>query len=424
MRANFVDTLLARLDGEVAPIWICVLLQLGARPEPEALRAGLRALVRETPRLRVAWRERERAWQPVARGDAEADAALIVDEAPVAESDAIARAIAAPIDLARDLPLQLRLARVDAAAPWSLSVALHHAIGDAKALGHLLERLWRLVPGTGEHAPSPADRPLATAGLTDAAVLRAALRRPAAALGLAVPKSRLLSARAAALRRSGDVVGAPILATVRFDLSAGTSETPAAICFAGVLAAAAPRAGGDGAIRLRVPVDLRRELGLGRPLGNGCSAVPLEFTQAELRALRGRPRALARLARERLAGLVAAGVPWTTALECLAVAALAPRAALRRGARPGLLAARRTNTLVVTYLGSVDRHFAGAPLDIRGARSHTATWGVTAFCLKGHLIVSAAAFAGLWSPDELRGFVADLAAWTSAGFGVPAEVLP
>lgn len=420
MRANFVDTLLARLDGAVAPIWVCVLVRLDAPPAPEALRAGLRALVAEHPRLRVRWQGR-RAWVPCPRTPAQIDGAVRVVEAPTSELEAVDRAIAIPVDLGRDLPLQVRLTRMadEAGGAWLLAFALHHAIGDAKALGHLLERLWQHLGGAAP--PLAASTPL-----TDEAVVVGALRRPGAVLQLAVSKYRLLAARGVGLRRAGAgrEIGRPILTSVRVDLRGRDELAASDLFFAAVLAAAAEHAAADGVVRLRLPVDLRQALGLGRPLGNGCSAIPVEFTRAELLALRGRPPALARLARDRLTEQIARGVQWTTALECLAVSA-APRWLLRRGARPGLLAEPRTNTLVVTYLGSIDRHFAGADLKIRSARTHTATWGVTGFRLGDHLTFNVASFAGLWSRAELERFTRDLAEWLVAGFELPApEYMP
>lgn len=421
MRANFVDTLLARLDGAVAPIWVCVLVRVDVPPTVAALRAGLRALVAEHPRLRVCWRG-ARAWVPTERTAAEIDAAVRVDERPTAETEAIDREIAIPVDLARDLPLQVRLTRMldESGGAWQLAFALHHAVGDAKALGHLLERLWQHL---GE-APAPPLAP--TAPLTDAAVVAGALRRPGAVLRLAVPKYRLLAARGIGLQRAstGREIGRPILTSVRLDLRGRDELAGSDLFFAAVLAAAARHAAAEGIVRLRLPVDLRQALGLGRVLGNGCSAIPVEFSRAELLALRDRPPALARLARDRLTEQIARGVQWTTALECLAVSA-APRWLLRRGARPGLLAEPRTNTLVVTYLGSIDRHFAGSGLEIRSARTHTATWGVTGFRLGDHLTFNVASFAGLWSRAELETFTRDLAEWLAAGFQLPPpEYLP
>lgn len=414
MRANFVDTLLARLDGAVAPIWVCVLVRLDAPPSPDALRAGLRALVAEHPRLRVRWQD-SRAWVPVRRAAAEVDAALQVVDEPTPELLAVDRAITIPVDLGRDLPLQVRLTRMaeETGGAWLLAFALHHAIGDAKALGHLLERLWQHLGG--------APPPLAPAAqLTDEAVVLAALRRPGAVVQLAVPKFRLLAARGVGLRRaaSDGTIGRPILTSVRVDLRGRDELAGSDLFFAAVLAAAADHAAADGVVRLRLPVDLRQALGLGRPLGNGCSAIPVEFTRSELLTLRDQPPALARLARDRLTEQIARGVQWTTALECLAVSA-APRWLLRRGARPGLLAEPRTNTLVVTYLGSIDRHFVGADLKIHSARTHTATWGVTGFRLGDRLTFNVASFVGLWSRAELERFTRDLAEWLVAGFQLP-----
>ncbi|WP_224364551.1 hypothetical protein [Hyalangium versicolor] len=422
MRANFVDTLMARLDGEVATIWATVLLRLDERPDASHLRRGLRALVRENPRLNVGWNDALCEWLPVPRTDAEADAALLEGTVPLDEHEAVSQVINARMDLSRELPLRLHLLPMEDSAqgPWMLAIQLHHAIGDAKALGHLLERLWALCSGRAAEGP-----PLAASTLTDGKVLQAALRRPGQSLGVASPRRRLLALRGLGLRRSGDVVGRSIMATARFRLPPERPELSASdVFFASLLASAAlrepPR---DGVIRLRMPVDLRRELGLGRTLGNGCSAVPIELPFQEVHARLEDPPRLVELVRSEIQRVLETGVHWATALECMAVARVAPRRVLRQNARPGLIAEPRTNTLVTTYMGRLDRHFAGAPLRIRSVRSHTPTWGATGFTFQETLCINPATFEGLWSPSELREFTQRLADWVSSSFDLPAEVV-
>jgi hypothetical protein len=422
MRANFVDTLLARLDGEVATIWATVLLRLEERPDVERLRQGLRALVRESERLNVAWDDSRAEWIPVRRSDSEVDAALLEGSEPLDEQEAVTRVINARVDLSRELPLRFQLHPMTeaSAGAWMLGVQLHHAIGDAKALGHLLERLWLHCAGRASESS-----PLAASTLTDGRVLLAALRRPGQVLGLVNPRRRLLASRGMGLQRSGDVAGRSLMATVRLRIPADRSDlTSSDVFFAALLAGVAlhepPR---DGVVRLRMPVDLRRSLGLGRTLGNGCSAVPLELPLSEVRARLEDPHGLIRLARAEIQRVLDEGVHWTTALECMAVARLAPSQVLRRNARPGLLAEPRTNTLVVTYLGRLDRHFEQAPLRIRSLRSHTPTWGATGFSFGETLCINPAAFEGLWSRDTLRGFTERMARWLSSSFELPVEVI-
>ncbi|MDY7224928.1 hypothetical protein [Hyalangium rubrum] len=422
MRANFVDTLMARLDGEVATIWATVLLRLEERPDVAALRQGLRALVRESERLNVAWDDARCEWVPVARPSAEVDAAVLETSEPLDEQEAVARVINTRMDLARELPLRFHLHPMKDASQgaWMLGVQLHHAIGDAKALGHLLERLWLHCAGRASESS-----PLAPSRLTDGRVLLAALRRPEQLLGLASPRRRLLAPRGMGLKRSGDVAGPSLMTTVRLRIPAGRSDlVPSDVFFAALLAGVAlhePRK--EGRVRLRMPVDLRRSLGLGRILGNGCSAVPIELPLSEVRARLEDPQGLIQLARSEIQRVLDAGIHWTTALECMAVARLAPSQVLRRNARPGLLAEPRTNTLVVTYLGRLDRHFEQSPLRIRSLRSHTPTWGATGFSFGETLCINPATFEGLWSRDALRGFTERLAGWASSALSLPVEVV-
>lgn len=422
MRANFVDTVMARLDGEVATIWATVLLRLDERPDVALLRRGLRALVCESERLNVAWDDARCAWVPAPRSDAEVDAVLLEGHEPLEEPEAVTRVINTRVDLARDVPLRLHLHPLAEATQgaWMLAIQLHHAIGDAKALAHLLERLWLLCAGRAAES-----QPLGPSTLTDGQVLLAALRRPGWLLALASPRRRLLASRAMGLRRSGDTAGRSLLATARLRLPAERTDLqPSDVFFAALLAGVALREPtDDGLIRLRMPVDLRRRLGLGRMLGNGCSAVPVELSLKAVRERLEEPHALVHLVRSELERVLDEGVHWTTALECLAVARLAPGGVLRRNARPGLIAEPRTNTLVATYLGRLDKHFMEAPFRIRSLRSHTATWGATGLSFGETLSINTATFEGLWTRGELRDFTEHLAGWAASGFGLEAEVV-
>lgn len=422
MRANFVDTVMARLDGEVATIWATVLLRLDEKPDVALLCRGLRALVRESERLNVAWDDARCAWVPAPRSDAEVDAVLLEGHEALAEAEAVTRVINTRVDLARDVPLRLHLHPLTdtAQGAWMLAIQLHHAIGDAKALAHLLDRLWLLC--AGREAES---QPLAPSTLTDGKVVLAALRHPGRVMALASPRRRLLAQRGMGLRRSGDTAGHSLMATARLRIpSERTDLQHSDVFFASLLAGVALREPtGDGLIRLRMPVDLRRQLGLGRTLGNGCSAVPVEIPLAAVRERLEEPRALVQFVRAELERVLDAGTHWTTALECMAVARLTPSQVLRRNARPGLIAEPRTNTLVVTYLGRLDKHFAEAPFRIRAMRSHTATWGATGLTFGDTLSINPATFEGLWTRDELRDFTERLAGWAASGFGLHAEVV-
>jgi len=424
VRANFVDRMLAQVDGTVAPIWITQLITTDAPPSADALRAALTVLAGEVERLQLGWSAERADWQPMKRGWRAIHHAVCSPSTLVDHAAAVAEVLARPIDLSRDLPLRITIQPLLAgpgtpAGHTLIAIQLHHAIGDARSLMYVNQRLWQLVGGvrTGASCLGPAR-------LSDGQALRALARRWPALPAITQARHRVLARRGAALRRSGDEVGAPMLRSLRVPLDV-TAPRAAQLFFGALLAGIAAHGLQDGSapVRFRVPVDLRRELGIGRTLENACSAVPIEVPlDALANAAAHDPMALGRYVPDQLAALLRAGVHWATLLECVTVARLASAETLRRHTRPELLARRRGSTMVTTYAGSVDRYFAEVPFPIRTMRTHTPTWGANAFGFGGALVINVGAFDRLWRPDEIDGFVAAMQAWLTV-VGRPAEVL-
>ncbi|MEO8704415.1 MAG: hypothetical protein ABI867_30460 [Kofleriaceae bacterium] len=381
MRASYVDRMLAQIDGVVAPIWITQLVVSDAPPAVAALRDGLTKLVAETPRLQLCWDAAHDAW----RG-AGPRAVTVAEFACAPEREHINRLLAARIDLAIELPLRVTLAPLVEGGTL-IAIQLHHAIGDARSLMFLNRRLWQLMNGRG-------GEPLDAAHFSDRRALAAIARRFPAIPAIARARHRVLARRGTALRRSGNEIGAPMLRTLRVPLG----DTPPAEQFFTALLAGIARHGvqdREAPLRFRIPVDLRRELQLGRTVENPCSAVPIEVTA----------EATGAVVVDALARALAAGVHWATLLECVTIGRLASVAQLRKHTRPELLAARRGSTLVTTYVGTIDRYLVDVPFPIRSFRTHTPTWGANAYTHAGSLVINMGAFEGLWRPDELDAFV-------------------
>ncbi|MEJ7730860.1 MAG: hypothetical protein WKG00_16785 [Polyangiaceae bacterium] len=423
MRAGVVDRLLARLDGAVAPIWVTLLVELDAPPDVAELRRAVRALVAETPRLRVAWLEPQGRWLEVPRSDAQIEAVVEVTPAPMPFAEAVRRALSTGVDLGGDVPLRMRLGPVTGgAAPWLLALQLHHALGDARAFGLLLERLFSHMHG---EARGPG---LGAPALTEQRALAEIARRLPLLVGAARPRRSLLARRGMSLGRDGADIGAQTVRTLRApfgerQLPPGVS--PSDVFFASMLAAVVATEVGaddDARVRLRVPVDLRQALGAPATLETPCSALAVEVPLGEARARLADPAALAALVRARVAEEMRAGVPWATLLEYLTLCRVVSRRSLRAGARPGLLDDPRAATLVLTHVGDLDRYFRRCPFAIRGMRGHTPTWGATSFTFRGVLSVNIAAFEGLWGERRHRAFAAEAATWMRQHLGIAAEV--
>lgn len=402
MRAHFVDTLLARLDGEVACIWVTIAVRVEAPPDVEHLRALVVTLLRTTPRLRRVWHEPQGCWRERILDESELAASLQVSTEPRSRRAVIEEAIARRIDLSRDIGFAVGVHPLDEGGTF-LTFQLHHALGDARSLGLVLRRMF---DGSTPASPRP-DRPR----MSEREVLRAALAHPRASAGILHARNRMLAlGRAVALSRDADAIGDPRVASASFELAGGPREH-AGWFYAGLALVAARWARSPaGIVRLRVPVDLSPWFTFDDPPANTCITVPLELSVARLLTCRTGAEVL-ELVRNELSRLRERGAIWPALLEAIAIARVASPSRLRAGARPGLLADRRTNTLVATYVGALDDYFAAAPFTIADAIGHTPTWGANAFTLGGRLVVNATCFAGLWSEATLARFRDELGEW-------------
>jgi hypothetical protein len=383
MRASYVDRMLAQIDGVVAPIWITQLIVTDAPPPSAALRDAMTKLVAEIERLQLRWDAARDAWLPAGRR-----AVTIVERAHAPEREHVRALLASKIDLATELPVRMTLAPL-AEGGTLVALQLHHSIGDARALMFLNQRLWRLLNGGG-------GEPLDEARFSDGGALRAIAKRAVVVPAIARSRHRVLARRGTALQRSGGDIGAPMLRSLRVPLR--DPKQASALFFTALLAGIAKHGVQDPSapLRFRVPVDLRRELKLGRTVENPCSAIPIELAHGTTDGA---------IVIEALARAIAAGVHWATLLECVALGRLASVAQLRKHTRPELLAKRRGSTLVTTYVGTIDRYLVDVPFPIRSFRTHTPTWGANAFTHAGALVINMGAFEGLWRPDELDAFV-------------------
>lgn len=421
MRSNFVERLLARVDGEAATIWISALFVLARPLDEETLARALTALVRETPRLHLAWRDPPGDWAHAPRSDGDARRALTIETAVTAVRDLAERCIRTRIDLTRDLPLRVTAAPLDRERQ-AVVIQLHHALGDARSAMHLTRRFWEHCAGDAK----PADA-LGDAQMTDARVLRHLARHATSLTSLAHARHRVLSRRGHALRRRDEAPGAPLLASLRVHLDdRWDAATASGLFFGSLLAAMVAHEGAvptDGPIRLRVPVDLRRELSIGRTLENACSAVPVELSPAQLSRALDDGTALSRLVPDALRDALARGVHHSTAFECLVASKVASAAQLKRHVRPDLVASPRASTMVTTYVGSVDRYVRACPVPVEALFTQTPTWGANGLRLDDALVVNVTCFEGLWTRADVDAFVDAAGAWLSRAFGLTPERL-
>ncbi len=403
MRGHIVDTLLAKLDGEIAPIWVTLGLEIENVPPLEEWIRALKILMENSPRLHLKWCSRSESWETVRRSEEAIEKIMTWETAAMSPSEALEKMIVRPINLEQDIPFRLHISPCGGRKMFIMQ--LHHAFGDARALGRLLDFLWQCFQGI------PKDAGNQTLILVkDSQLWFRFFCHPWATLGILRAKNRLVTRRALSLRKDGQEIAQPIVQTTHFSLN--SSYSSADLFYSAILATMLKFTEKEkGILRFRMPFDLSKIFGWKNSLANTCIALPVEFPLEEARSLEKSPSQLIGYVKKQIFAVVAKGGYWPALLECLIAARWIPTSQIRAGARPGLLEEMRTNTMVVTYVGNLDRYFSKAPFEIHKAYGHTPTWGANAFTLRGELVVNVSCFAGIWTKETLAQFSQTLAKW-------------
>lgn len=404
MRGHIVDTLLAKLDGEVAFIWVTLGLEIeNAPPEEEWIRA-LKILMENSPRLGLKWCASSESWETTRRSKELIEKIITFETTTMSPKEAIEKMIACPINLEEDIPFRLHISPLSGERKM-LIMQLHHALGDARALGRLLDFLWQCFQG------DPKDQEKqALVLLKDSQLWWHFIFHPWATLGILRAKNRLVTRRALSLRKDGQAIAHPIVHTSHYKLE--SSYSSADLFYSAILATMSKFTDKKrGILRFRMPFDLSKVFRWKNSLANTCIALPIEFPLEKVRSLEKSPSQFIAYVKKQIFTVVAKGGYWPTLLECFIAARWIPADKIRAGAKPGLLEEMRTNTMVVTYVGNLDRYFKDAPFEIHKAYGHTPTWGANAFTLRGELVVNVSCFAGIWNTGTLTQFSQTLAKW-------------
>jgi hypothetical protein len=428
--STFIERIMAGMDGAVASIWISQFTWIQGIPDQEALIRALGDLVRETARLNLAWDVSNASWRVSNRAESAIRACLCWSDQPAESGTITNRVIGESINLAVDIPLRVIAQRILSNAVesdlWLLGFQIHHAIGDGRALMYLLDRFMQHLAGKFE-----GNHPVEAAVFSDKSAILAALGPGRAPVTLLSSRNRVFANRAHALSRTGDAYGVPTLCSLRVPRLAAVLS-PATVFYSSILAAMLLHEREfPGAtlqkfpFRLRVPVDLRRAVGIrNRTLENVCSVIPVEFLPAEVsHAMDQGPKALHTLVERRFLEASQQGKSLATLLECWLAEKIAGPKGLRTGAARDLISDVRSNTMVVTYLGRTDTYLRYCPFPVKAVASQTATWGANGFLFRSCLHLNLTSFSGIWSKDRRTRFVEHISRWIRSSYGVNPEVI-
>jgi NRPS condensation-like uncharacterized protein len=404
---NFVDRLLMKLDGSIAPIWNRLFLVIDKPIDETVLMQCFRQLILETPRLRSLWDNDTQQWYEQSFDTIQTRITLPYDREIFSANERIRKILANRDNSLADLPVRLSYGAVSdhGQEEYLLTLEFHHGAGDGHSVILLIKRFWQILDHTlhsNPLSPTPISRP----ELTDGMIIRRILKQPGQLLKLTKRKNRQLVRRASPLKHEAQHIGLPTLLSFKVNKGLLAELKPSSLFYAAILAAIIRLEDKKVSkkIRLRVPVDVRQHFNLSvTSIGNACSAIIVEFDLNEMRTLfYTTPQKMVQVIEARFKQQLRSELYIANALECLLASKIASQSSMHEAAPKELLGDRRSSSLVITFMGEVS-HLIVPPQDFNllDVRSHTPVWGMNGYIYNDNMHINLSCFEGIW-PIEVQ----------------------
>ncbi|KTD57225.1 hypothetical protein [Legionella shakespearei] len=408
--ANFVDRLLMKLDGSIAPIWNRLFLVIDKPIDETVLVQSFRQLILETPRLRSLWVKDAQQWHEQSFATIQARIKLPYDRELFSTNERIRKILANRDNSLADLPVRLSYGAVSDHGQEAslLTLEFHHGAGDGHSVILLIKRFWQILEHALHSAPlNPT--PISQPELTDGMIIKRILKQPGQFLKLAKSENRQLARRASPLKHEAQHIGLPTLLSFKVNKGLLAELKPSSLFYAAILAAIIRLEDQDVSknIRLRVPVDVRQPFNLSfTSIGNACSAIIVEFDLQEMRSLfYANPQRMIQVIEAKFKQQLRSELYIANALECLLASKIASQSSMHHAAPQELLGNHRSSSLVITFMGEVSHLITPPqPFNLLDVRSHTPVWGVNGFIYQDNMHINLSCFEGIWPPEVQQQF--------------------
>lgn len=406
---NFVDRLLMKLDGAIAPIWNRLFLTIDHSIDGPILLRCFQQLIEEIPRLRSQWNLKSQRWDERSYATVQSLIKLSYDREIFSKEDRIKQVLVNSKPMENGLPIRLHFAAIqDANQPsFLLTLELHHGAGDGHSVLLIIKRFWQIL----DHVLYDNTLTRATIKppeLTDKLVMKHVLKKPRHILKLMNNESRQFARRGSSLKHQATQIGSPTLLSIRVNDIRLNNHKPSSLFYAAILAAIIQLEDKQEHknIRIRIPVDVRQVFNLSyESIGNACSAMIVEFGLHELRTLfYDQAQELIPTVEAKLKKELKSYVYLTNALECVLVSRLATKASLHQAAPKELLADQRSCSLVITFAELTQFITPPSPINLLDVSSHTPVWGLNGYLCNGHMYINLCCFDGIWPQDIQKQF--------------------
>jgi len=412
MQTNHVDKLIYHLDNVLAPIWTSVILYLEEAPTVRRLKDAVYKLVEYTVPLNMIWNKKLLRWEKRENWNiAEIQNSIIITDYPVNLKD-----VYCTVDLSNELAFRVIFSTHKTNRGYGLAIQLHHVRGDGRSLLMLLNNLLSYAGGV-------QGREISDNRTSDFGLFKKTIKRLTAKnlRNFFNPKYDFFASRGVALPTSGDGShGKPCVDTIKLNLNKISHLSGIDLFYSSVAIGISELLGVhfDLPIRLRIPVDLRREFSLQGAIGNFDTAIALEISSGQLIELRKNAEQNINIFTKEIRKILNNKHHLTNFIESIILTSLLSSSYLKKTLKKDFFSKRRNNTMVATFLGKVDRNSRQFPFKINDVIVTVPTLGANGYIFNGHLYINITSYDGIWNHELRNKFLLAIERWINLNFGL------
>ncbi len=375
---NYIDSTLTELNNKICPIWISSFALIDKIPEKSQIEKSVKALLAELAFVK--------------NSDKFNYEELVTQDENSSNSEYSEKLINARIELSVDCPIRIGFVHLTKENSNLFYIQLHHAVGDGRSFTFIIERFLELLSDKSTElkkvtAPKTMNRHF----------VFEMLKAPYIFLLFLLGRFRLSAKRAVNLKSVGQpikVVKHTGLAVAKINSTLSTFEC-SKLFYTAVMKSVADNAA-PGRVRLRVPIDVRPHMQRGREFGNLCPCINLEMDSKKLQKAN-----IKNSIYNQLKFLYISRAYLVTHIEGLIYHFFIQK---KSQSFHDFFDSPRSNSLVVTFMGNMDKVFQDAPFTIDKVFAHTPTWGVIGYTFRGKIIFNLNYFDGVWDQALVENF--------------------
>lgn len=390
MSKNYIDSILSKLNNKLSCIWISGFIFIDKFPSEEKASSAFLKLVQEYPKLNSYYDEELKQFCKIPQKLPESIFYMTNLSLERWTEDYISHRI----ELEKDLPIRLGFVEFSDGIKLFF-IQLHHAIGDGRTFTFLIQRYLELLQ------EDQGKWRLSTPNLNNKSMFNLILKNPQVLLLYLNAKNRISSIRGN--RLIGKKGNDPLTPNFQYRIYEFKNQldgiSGSKFYHAAMIYAMAKMLEQPGIIRIRMPIDVRSELKLPRAFGNLCPCFCLEFDSNNI--INSSPQNIIESVYTELRKQYFLKAHHTFHFDGVLYDRLFDRFSDKIH---DFFQEKRSNTMVLTYMGDMAKILNHAPFAISNIAAHTPTWGAIGLKLNNKLVFNLNSFKGIWSNSEFEQF--------------------